>query len=73
MEVLMTKTHLATPSEVSTGAAARILKVSQDTVTRLCEAGVFKCRRVGSIGWWRIDYGSLLDYSFRISNVSRNS
>jgi excisionase family DNA binding protein len=56
-------------SEISTGVAARILKVSQDTAARLCEAGTLRARRT-TLGWWRIKYDSVIEYSQQIRNSS---
>ena len=39
----MSETRAAAASkEISTGTAARILRLSQDTVTRLCEEGTLE-------------------------------
>ncbi len=54
--------------EINSGTAARILKVSPDTVTRLCERGLLRARRVGLRGWWRIRYASVIEYRKRMSN-----
>jgi len=55
-------------SEVTTGAAARYLNISQDTVSRLCEQRLLRARRVGIRGWWRIRHASLIEYRNRINN-----
>jgi hypothetical protein len=55
-------------TEVTTGAAARFLKLSQDTVNRLCEEGALRARRVPPNGWWRIDCNSLVEYSSKLHN-----
>jgi len=49
-------------TQVTTGTAARLLKVSPDTINRLCEEGLVRAWRVTDRGWWRIDYASLLGY-----------
>lgn len=49
-------------TEVTVSTAARILRVSHDTVARLCESGTLKARRITNHGWWRIDYDSLIEY-----------
>lgn len=54
--------------EVRTGTAARILRVSQKTIARLCEEGTLRARRVTGQGWWLIDYDSLVLYAARIRN-----
>ncbi len=55
-------------TEVTVGTAARILKLSYDTVNRLCEEGILRARRVMPRGWWRIEYDSLIEYGSRIRN-----
>ena len=50
-------------TEVTVSTAARVLKVSHDTVARLCEAGTLRARRITERGWWRIEYDSLIEYS----------
>jgi len=62
----MTATRTATSSkEISTGTAARILRVSQPTVERLCEEGRLDARRIPPRGWWRIDFDSVIDFRER--------
>lgn len=48
--------------QLTTGAAARLMGVSQCTVIRLCESGAFKAWRVSEKGWWRIDGAALAEY-----------
>lgn len=48
-------------TQVSTGTAARLMNVSQSTIGRLCEEGLLRAWRVTDRGWWRIDYGSVLE------------
>ena len=50
-------------AEVTASTAARILKVSHDTVARLCDAGVLRARRITERGWWRIEYRSIISYA----------
>lgn len=47
------------PPSISTSRAARILKVSTPTITRLCEEGSLTASRVGERGWWRIELDSV--------------
>jgi excisionase family DNA binding protein len=54
--------------EVTVGAAARFLKLSHDTVTRLCEEGALRARRLPPRGWWRIDCSSLVEYGSKLHN-----
>jgi excisionase family DNA binding protein len=51
--------------EYSSSRIARLLGLSQDTVTRLCESGALKARRVPPRGHWRIDYESAVDYKLK--------
>ena len=51
---------------ILSGKAARILRVSHDTVSRLCETGELRAWRVGSRGRWRIDYASVIEYLDKI-------
>jgi excisionase family DNA binding protein len=55
--------------EISSGTAARLLKVSQDTVTRLCKRKLLRARRVPVHGWWRISHASVVEYRKRMTNV----
>jgi len=48
-------------AEVTSGTAARVLRVSQSTVGRLCEEGRLRAWRLADAGWWRIDYASLIE------------
>jgi excisionase family DNA binding protein len=57
--------------EVSTGAAARLLGVSQPTIRRMCEDGTLKARRDPHSGYWRIDYQSLDEYRNQTVNALR--
>ncbi len=57
-----------TLQEVSSGKAARILKLSTDTVARLCERGLLRARRSGLRGWWRIQHASVIEYRDRMRN-----
>lgn len=58
----MSETRAAAASkEISTGTAARILRLSQDTVTRLCEEGTLEAERTQPRGWWRISMDSVTD------------
>jgi excisionase family DNA binding protein len=58
----------STATEVTTGAAARLLNISQDTVSRLCEKGALRARRVPPHGWWRIHRKSLVKYGSKLRN-----
>ncbi len=49
-------------AEVTVSTAARILKVSHDTVARLCAARLLRARRITKRGWWRIEYDSVIAY-----------
>jgi excisionase family DNA binding protein len=64
----MARAARSSSAEITTATAARILKVSHDTIARLCEEGRLRARRLRPRGWWRIEYGSLLEYSSRIRN-----
>jgi helix-turn-helix protein len=60
----------ALPSrEINSGTAARLLKVSQDTVARLCKRKLLRARRVAIHGWWRISHASVVEYRKRMSNL----
>lgn len=56
-------------TEVTTGVAARVLKVSQDTVARLCEEGLLRARRVRETGWWMINYDSIMEHKLKIRTL----
>ncbi len=58
--------RIVSSTEVTTGVAARLLKVSQDTISRLCEEGILRARRVRETGWWFIDYNSVIEYDVKI-------
>jgi len=44
---------------MSTGAAARLMRVSQSTVQRLCEDGSLRAWRPTDRGWWRVEVASV--------------
>jgi len=52
----------AATTEINVGTAARILKVSPDTVNRLCDEGTLRAWRVPPRGWWRIDFDSVMTF-----------
>jgi len=58
--------RIVSPTEVTSGVAARILRISQETVTRLCEEGVLRARRVRATGWWMISFDSIVEHNARI-------
>jgi len=58
--------RIVSATEVTTGVAARLLQVSQDTVTRLCQEGILRSRRVRRTGWHLIDYNSVIEYRNKI-------
>lgn len=49
-------------TEVTSGTAARVMKVSRGTVENLCEEGKLRAWRLRDNGWWRIDYSSVLEF-----------
>lgn len=56
-------------TEITTGAAARILCTSQDTVARLCEEGILRARRLRTNGYWMIDYASAIEYRNKLRSI----
>jgi excisionase family DNA binding protein len=57
-------------AEISSRAAARILRVSQTTVYRLIEDGSIKGWQLKAGGWWRIEYDSVIDYRAKILRLN---
>jgi len=55
--------------EISTGAAARLLGLSQKTIQRMCEDGTLRARKDPRSGYWRIDYESLDEYRSQSINA----
>ncbi len=62
---------LSTPAneskEIFVGQAASILKVSRNTVERLCEEGTLRARRFPDRGWWRIERDSVVEHRERVA------
>ena len=50
-------------TEVTSGTVARILGLPVHEIERLCEEGKLRGRRIGDRGWWRIEYGSVLEFA----------
>lgn len=49
-------------TQVTSGTAARLMKVSRGTIESLCEEGKLRAWRVTDRGWWRIDFSSLMEF-----------
>lgn len=53
------KSQMQMPALLDSRQAARVLNVSERTVTRLCNRGKIRARRVGRL--WRINRDALLE------------